>query len=180
MTVRWAPQCFSAPIGTCSTIQRENTVSWSAQQPQFCLLFSSIISLTKTISRQLPGWEPSTAASSEGIDSPVSAHCPSIMWIATRGLAWAQDARLQLLKCFSQIDIKPSPRLRNYPFQCVYPSDSVCFQLPCHSYKQAKVNLLLLTLLGMWNCWFPETDRVVPESTLAEDNIPGRSPAHEG
>ena len=49
--VRWAPQCFSAPIGTCSTIQRENTVSWSAQQPRFCFLFSSIISLTKTIAR---------------------------------------------------------------------------------------------------------------------------------
>lgn len=103
------------------------------------------------------------------LQSVLTAH-PSYGW-ATRGLAWAQDARLQLLKCFSQIDIKPSPRLRNYPFRCVYPSDSECFQLPCHSYKQAKVNLQLLTLLGMWNCWFPEADRVVPESTLDEDNI---------
>ena len=36
------------------------------------------------------------------LQSVLTAH-PSYGW-ATRGLAWAQDARLQLLKCFSQID----------------------------------------------------------------------------
>ena len=72
--------------------------------------------------------EPSTAASSEATDSPISALYPSIRWISHWKSSLSPGCLIKITQMlFSDWYKTVSQNEKHYPFQCVYPSDYELF-----------------------------------------------------